>query len=308
MTKAPAPRPAPGPLMRSAAWASIGVASGLVVLKAAAWQWTGSVAILASLVDSALDALAAGVNLAAIHFALAPADREHRFGHGKLEAVAALAQATLIAGSAVALSVSAVHRMLHPQPVQATGAGLLVMGIATVATWALVRYQQGVIRATGSVAIRADSLHYTGDLLMNVAVAISLALTAWLGWHALDPACGIVVAGIVARGAWQIVRDAFDVLLDRELPDERRAAIEAAVLAHKEVLGVHDLRTRMSGVQPFVQFELELDGARTLTDAHRICDEVEADVRAQMPGAEVLVHAVPRLGDGNELGALQAPK
>jgi ferrous-iron efflux pump FieF len=277
-------------LMRMATRASLAVAVVLLGLKVAAWQWTGSVAMLASATDSLLDALASTVAMLAVHWSLEPADAEHRFGHGKLEPLAGLVQAILVLVSAVVLLQSSVARFVAPRPVDQGALGLVVMAIASAATLALVRYQAHVVRQTGSTAVSADALHYGTDLLMNLAVAVALVGAWGFGWLWLDPLLGLVVAVLVGRSAAQIGWDAIQLLMDRELPEDDRRRITEVVCRHPEVLGLHDLRTRRSGLHRFVQFHLELDGDLLLRDAHRIGQEVEAEVAALYPGAEVLVH------------------
>lgn len=280
-------------LMRRATRASLAVALFLAGMKAAAWLGTGSVSMLGSMLDSVVDATASGVTLLAVHVSLQPPDREHRFGHGKLEPLAALLQAVLIGGSCAGLVYSAVERLRVPRPVEQGLVGVAVMGVATVATLLLVRFQRHVIANTGSSAVTADSAHYTSDLLMNLAVALSLLATTWLGWTLVDPLLGLAVAVLVGRGAWHIGHDAVQLLMDREFPDEQRRHIKDLVLGHPEVRGIHDLRTRQSGMQRFIQFHMELDGAMPLSRAHTIGEEVEATIQAQFPDAEVIVHADP---------------
>jgi ferrous-iron efflux pump FieF len=277
-------------LMRMATRASLAVAVVLLGLKVAAWQWTGSVAMLASATDSLLDALASTVAMLAVHWSLEPADAEHRFGHGKLEPLAGLVQAILVLVSAVVLLQSSVARFVAPRPVDQGALGLVVMAIASAATLALVRYQAHVVRQTGSTTVSTDALHYGTDLLMNLAVAVALVGAWGFGWLWLDPLLGLVVAVLVGRSAAQIGWDAIQLLMDRELPEDDRRRITEVVCRHPEVLGLHDLRTRRSGLHRFVQFHLELDGDLLLRDAHRIGQEVEAEVAALYPGAEVLVH------------------
>jgi ferrous-iron efflux pump FieF len=280
-------------LMRRATLASVAVALILIVAKLAAFLVTDSVAILSTLVDSLLDALASLLNLVAVRHALQPADREHRFGHGKAEALAGLGQAGFIAGSAAFLLFEAGRRLISPQPLAAETVGIGVMVASIVLTIGLVRYQRYVIDRTRSVAISADSLHYKGDVLVNASVIVSLLAGAALGWTWLDPAFAIAIAGYIAYCAWQILREVLNVLMDRELPDVERAQIRKIALAHSEVRALHDLRTRRSGMMTFIQFHLELDGAIKLTRAHEISDEVEADVLAAFPGAEVIIHQDP---------------
>jgi ferrous-iron efflux pump FieF len=280
-------------LMRRATRASLAVAIGLIAIKAAAWWWTDAVSLLASLLDSTTDALASGVTLVAVHASLEPADEEHRFGHGKLEPLAGLAQAVLVMGSAIWLAVSAVRRLLNPQPIALGGIGIAVMIIASAATLALVRYQRKVSLATRSTAVNADRLHYESDLLMNAVVIVSLAATSWLGWKLLDPLLGLCVAVLVARSAWQIAWDSVQLLMDREFPDDERQALADAVLKHPEVRGVHDMRTRRSGTLAFVQFHVELDPEMSLRKAHVVTEAIEMALRKAYPHAEILIHVDP---------------
>lgn len=280
-------------LIRRAARASLAVAAVLIVVKFAAWLATGSVAVLSSLVDSALDAIASAVNFIALRHALQPADREHRFGHGKAEAIAGLAQSAFVAGSALFLTVESVSRLIRPQEIAYGGAGIAAILLSMVLTFALVRFQSFVVARTGSTAIGADSLHYRADLLVNAAIVGALAAATWLDTSPIDPLVALLVAGYILRSAWAIMRTALDGLMDRELPDADRARIVAIVRSHPEVRGVHDLRTRRAGIQPFVQLHLELDGSMTLLEAHTVSDRVEAAIVAAFPGAEVIVHQDP---------------
>jgi ferrous-iron efflux pump FieF len=282
-----------GTLMQRAALAAIAAAAVLVLLKAAAWWWTGSVAMLASLADSGLDLLASGINAVAIRHALTPADREHRFGHGKAEAVAGLAQSALVAGSALFLSYESVRRILAPEPIAAEALGVAVMVVAMAATLALILYQRSVIRRSGSLAVAADRLHYLGDLAANAAVILALVLAGWLGWLWIDGVFGLVIAATIAWSAWSIARQAFDQLIDRELPDIDRARIKALAAAVPGVLDVHDLRTRASGVNVFVQLHIAVDAGLTVEAGHDISDAAEAAVLSEFPNAEILVHTDP---------------
>ncbi len=280
-------------LLRSATMASVAVAMFLVMLKLVAFYLTDSVAMLATLVDSMLDTVASLLNLYAVHHSLTPADQEHRFGHGKAESLAGLAQGAIISGSAVFLLLTAGERLLHPLPISHSRIGIIVMLISIALTLALVFYQRFVISKTDSVAIAADSLHYLSDVLVNVSVIVALILSDILGWTLADPIFGLCVAGYIIYSAWQIVRQSLDHLMDHELPDDERAHITRIVLSHPEVCSLHDLRTRASGQDQFIQFHLEMDGQLSLLDAHRISDEVEAMVREAFPQAEVIIHEDP---------------
>jgi len=280
-------------LMRLATYASVGVAVVLVVVKIVAWKMTGSVSLLSSLVDSLLDGLASAVNLLAVRQALTPADEEHRFGHGKAESLAAIGQSAFIAGSAVFILIEAGTRLLSPQPLDSGGVGIAVMLLSIVATLGLVTLQRYVIRETRSVAIQADSLHYMGDLLMNASVITALVLATQLGWLWADPLFGLGIGLFILWTAAGIVRTALNDLMDRELPDAERVRIAEITLEDRRVLALHDLRTRSSGPNAFIQMHLEMDGGLTLREAHAIADAAEARIRRAFPDAEVLIHQDP---------------
>ena len=279
--------------MRFATYASVFVASTLVLIKLGAWLLSDSVAVLSSLIDSALDAAASLLTLFAVHHALAPADREHRFGHGKAESIAALGQAAFITGSAIFLLFESSHRLMRPQPLDHGDLAIVVMVMSVVLTFALVRLQLYVVHRTGSLAIGADSVHYKADLLVNAGIIVSLVLSTRLELPRADLLIAIAVASYILYSAWQIGNEALDSLMDRELSEQDRDRIGAIVEAHTEVKGLHDLRTRMAGTKFFIQLHLELPGAMTLHDAHIISDQVEAELLAEFPGAEVIIHQDP---------------
>jgi ferrous-iron efflux pump FieF len=279
--------------MRGAAYAAVAVSAVLVVLKAVAYFVTGSVAMMASLADSALDLFASSINLFAITQSLTPADREHRFGHGKAEPLAGLAQGAFIAGSASFLVVESVNRIVTPRAVERATVGLAVTIVSIVAVLGLVLYQRLAVARTGSIAIRADRMHYLGDLLTNVGVAIGIVLSARFGILIADPLVGLGVAAVLTGSAWIVFRQSYDQLMDRELPDEERERIKAIVRRHPEVRNLHDLRTRAAGICKFVQFHIELDPAINLTRAHEVSDEVENELLAAFPDAQVIIHQDP---------------
>jgi len=280
-------------LMRLATYASVTVASFLILVKLGAWLYTDSISLLSTLIDSLLDVVASLINLFAVRHALVPADREHRFGHGKAEPLAALGQSAFIAGSALFLVFEAGHRLFDPRPVLHSEIGIAVMVVAIVVTFALTRFQAHVVRQTGSVAIQADSLHYVGDMLVNGAVIVALLLASELGWAVADPLFGLAIAGYIMFNAWRIARGSLDMLMDRELPEAERRRIREIALANPDVADLHDLRTRSSGRRTFIQVHIEMDGNLTLFNAHRVADEVEAALRAAFPGAEVIIHQDP---------------
>ncbi|MBK4987483.1 MULTISPECIES: cation diffusion facilitator family transporter [Pseudomonas] len=279
-------------LLRLATRASLAVASILVVSKALAWWLSGSVSLLAGLTDSALDAVASFLNLLAVHYALRPADDDHRFGHGKAEALAGIAQALFIGGSAVLIGLQAVERLQAPQPLGDTAVGIAVMLLSLALTVALLALQRKVIRVTGSTAVRADSLHYRSDLLLNGSILLALLL-ARFGWPQLDALFGLGIAFYILWSALQIARESTAILMDQELPGDVSDDMARRVLAIDGVQGVHDLRTRMSGNQWFVQLHIELPGQLPLHQAHSLCVQASEVIRQHYPKADVIVHADP---------------
>ena len=281
-------------LMRTATIAALGVAVLLFVLKAIAWIATGSVALFGSLVDSGLDILATGFNFLAVRHALQPPDKEHRFGHGKAEALAGLIQGAFIGGSSAFLLAQSLGRVISPEPVAATGLGIGVTVFSIAATLLLVLYQSYVIRQTRSLAISADELHYRSDLLLNAAVIVALVLSGpALGWFLADAVIGAGIALYIGWSAYMIGRQAYDQLMDREFDDDERARILALAQEHPRVITLHDLRTRRSGRDAFVQLHLELEPSMSLIEAHEIADDVEKKIQAAFPEAEVIIHQDP---------------
>jgi ferrous-iron efflux pump FieF len=281
-------------LLRIATLASVAVALSLVAIKAFAWWYTGSVSVLASLVDSMMDGGASLINLLAVRYALVPADRSHRFGHGKAEALAGLGQSLFILLSGLFLINEAVGRFLAPEVPQQVPVGVAVMVISIGATLGLVMLQRWVIRQTHSTAISADSLHYKMDVLTNAAVLVVLAVSGLgFGLVWLDPLLALLIAGYTLMSVRNILQASLDELLDRELPQEVREAILANVRAHPEVCGAHDLRTRRSGRTEFIELHLELPDEMPLRRAHVICDAVEARLLAEWPKADIVIHQDP---------------
>jgi len=273
--------------------ASVGVAAILIVAKLGAWLATGSVALLSSLIDSLLDAAASILNLFAVRQATVPADREHRFGHGKAEPLAVLGQSAFLAGGAVLLIAEAVQRLIRPVAVVNTRAGIAVSVFSIVVTIGLVLYQRSVVRRTGSLAIGADELHYRGDLLVNLAVIAALMLGNWLQTPFFDPLFGAAIGLWILYAAARVAGLSLRELMDRELPDGERDNIRAIVRRQPEVLAVHDLRTRVAGPTAFIQLHIEMDGDITLARAHQISDAVEARLQEAYPHAEIIIHQDP---------------
>ena len=280
-------------LATRAALASVSVAFMLLGLKSwAAWS-THSMAMLGSLADTGLDLIASLVTLAGVRIAAAPADSDHRFGHGKAEALVALFQTVLITLSAGWIGYHSVERLVDGAE---TGAAELGIGVSLVAmgmTLLLIFYQRHVIAQTGSVAISTDRVHYQSDLLLNGSVIVALVLDQFLGLVGADAIFGLFIAAWLLVGAWRASSHAIDQLMDREWPEEKRAAFLAAAAKHPELAGLHDLRTRTSGSNHFVQFHVWVPGDWTVSHAHDRIDAVEEALQRRFPGTEILIHLDP---------------
>lgn len=273
----------------------------LLALKIYAAAQTGSVALLGSLADTGFDVLASILTLISVRYASLPADSNHRFGHGKAEALSALAQVVLISVSALVIAWRAIVRLGSGETTAHPEYGIGVSIVAIAATLGLLAYQRHVVRKTGSVAIHADHVHYQSDLLLNVAVIIAIILDTMLRVKGADPLFGIGIALWLLWGASRAVRMALDQLLDHEWPDEKRARFLEVAMRHPELKGIHDMRTRSSGANDFCQFHVWVDPDMTVLKAHKIMDEVEAELMLEFPGVEVLIHTDPE-GHKDERG------
>jgi ferrous-iron efflux pump FieF len=278
---------------RRAALASVATAILLGALKGyAAWK-TGSVAVLASLADSLLDLVASLVTLGGVHWAAQPADREHRFGHGKAEALAALFQVMVIAASAVAILARAIDRVVNPQPSGAPEYGIGVSLVAIAVTLALTSYQRSVVRRTGSIAIGTDRVHYQSDLFLNGSVIVALVLESYFGLGGADALFGIAIAFWLLFGAWRASVAAIDQLMDKEWPEEKRGRFVEIAARHPELKGLHDLRTRTSGNCDFVQFHIWMDPKMSVAEAHDVVEALEHALGTEFPDTEILIHIDP---------------
>lgn len=282
-----------GDLKKRAITASLTVATVLIVAKALAYVMTDSISLLSSLMDSCFDLITSALAFVSITHAAHPADHDHRFGHGKIEALGALAQGLMILGTAVFLFIEGLKRIAVPQAVERPLIGVAVMALSIVLTFALISYQKRVIAHTKSIAVTVDNLHYTGDLWMNVAVLAALGLGYLTGWAFIDPLFTIGIAIWLLAGAVAVGKHTFDILLDRELPEEDRRKILSLVASHTEVRGVHDLRTRNTGERVFIEFHMEVDGSLAMSRVHDMMDEVEEMLFKAYPKSEVLIHPEP---------------
>ena len=280
-------------LRRVAATASLALAVTLTLAKLGAALASGSVAVLASLVDSLADIVAAGITYVSVRVSQLPPDRGHRYGHGKAEALTAMTQSYLIGGSALFVVVDALTRLGAPAPIHHVGWVIAILAAAIAATFGLLAFQAYVVSRTGSQAIAADSLHYRGDLATNLTVIASLLVAERLGWLWFDPLIAVVIALYLGWLAWGIGRRAINTLMDHELPRVERQRVKEIVQAHDDVLGMHDLRTREAGGTVFIELHVELDPKMTIAAAHVVTDSLEAELMAAFPDAEVIIHQEP---------------
>ena len=266
----------------------------LVALKTwAAWN-TGSAAMLGSLADSALDLVASMVTFFGVMIAAQPADKDHRFGHGKAEAIAAMIQVVLIALSAFGILLRSVEQWVEGSRVQAPEEGIGVSLVAIAVTLILLAWQRFVVARTNSVAIKTDHVHYQSDLLLNIAVIAALSLDAYGGIAGADPVFGIGIALWLVYHAWEAGREAIDHLMDREWPEEKRRKFVELAARHDELANLHDLRTRTSGSRDFVQFHVDMPGSMTVARSHDIIERVERDLMEHFPNMDLLIHIDPK--------------
>ncbi|MFC7535782.1 cation diffusion facilitator family transporter [Sphingomonas sp. GCM10030256] len=280
-------------LSTRAALASVAMALSLLVAKVWAAVATDSTAMLGSLADTALDLVASLVTLAGVRIAALPADTDHRFGHGKAEALVALGQTVLIAASGIGIGWRAIHRLIEGAPTANAELGVGVSIAAMAGTLLLLSYQRQVIRKTGSIAIQTDNIHYKSDLLLNAAVIAALVLDQWLRVRGADAAFGVAIAAWLMWGAWRAAGDSVDQLMDKEWPVGKREAFLAAVAEFPELKGIHDVRTRTSGAHDFIQFHVWVPQDWTIREAHERLDSAEEALQRRFPGTEILMHLDP---------------
>ncbi len=282
-------------LMKRAGFASMATATILIIMKLVTYLLTGSMAILSSLFDSIQDAMTSTINLIAIKHATEPADNNHRFGHGKAQALGGVSQACIIAIASLFLLKESIHRLFEPQEITEIGLGIGITVIALLFTIILTRFQKYVVQKTGSLSIKADMAHYTGDILMNIGVIVSMVLSVLFKWTFVDALFGIGVAVYLLVVVYQIIQESFKMLMDTEMPVAFRKKIFHLTQSFPAVLEIHDLKTRQSGENIFIQFCVHLDKSLTLEQAHDITDEIEEAIVAQIPQAQIIIHVEPHL-------------
>ena len=280
-------------LRRMASMIALVVALGLVVVKVWAWLATGSISLLTSAADGLVDVVASSVTFAGVRYAARPADRGHRYGHGKAEAVAAFVQALLLAGAALGLGAESIHRLFVPEVLNQTGLGIWVIVASSAIAAGLVGMQTLVVRRSGSTAIAADRAHYVTDVAVNLAVLVALLLERFLDWTRADAIGALAISVYMVWNARGMAAQALLQLLDRELDEADRTRIEAAVLGCDGVKGLHDMRTRNGGDRVFVEFHVEVDGSLTVEAGHTIGDNAEKAVQRLFQAADVVAHLEP---------------
>lgn len=279
-------------LVKRAALSATILATSLLIVKIFAWWYTGSVSLLAALVDSLVDIAASLTNLFVVRYALQPADADHTFGHGKAESLAVLAQSMFISGSALFLFLTGIQHLASPGTLRTPLIGIIVTVVALCSTLLLVTFQRWVVRKTRSQAIRADMLHYQSDVIMNGAILAALVLSSY-GFERADALFALGIGVFILYSALRMGYEAVQLLLDRALPEEEHSAIVDTATRWPGVEGVHDVRTRQSGPTKFIQLHLELKDELPLVQAHHVADQVEKALLKQFPGSDVIIHQDP---------------
>lgn len=281
-------------LKKMATYASVLTALILISIKMIALNQAYSVSLLSSLIDSTLDSLASLVSLVAVRHAMQPADKEHRFGHGKIEALAGLGQFIIIILSALYVMYEAMSHFYEKAPSADHRFSLVVMGVSTILTLLLVWFQSAVIKQTRSIAIAADSAHYKADTFINIGVILAIIATSWTGLAYIDSLFGLGIALYIIISTLKGSFEAFNVLMDRELSDKTRQEIKKIILKHPEAVSFHELRTRSSGTKEFIQVHIVMPDHFSIHDAHRVSDEIERNLKEKFPRADILIHQDPK--------------
>ena len=294
-------------LKKIATTASVSLAVSLTVIKFAASLYTGSLAILSSMVDSLSDIFSSLITFVAVRFSSQPASSGHRYGYGKAEALSALIQSAFIAGSGVFVIYEGIHRLFSPRPVEDSGFGIFIMLVSMAATFGLIAFQKYVIRKTNSLAVAADSMHYMVDMATNLSIVISLVMVKVFDIYWFDTLAALFVSVYLLFNAYKIARDAISLLMDRELSEEVRQSVITLVNNCGFCRGLHDLRTRDLGGIYMFEFHLELEGTLSLYQAHELTDIVEREVKEKFPNSQVIIHQDPAGVDEERLDNLLVP-
>ena len=268
---------------RKATRLTTGASLVLTVLKLAAGLYTGSVAVLASAIDSFFDFLVSGFNVFAVVSTEKPHDETYNYGRGKMEGLAATIEGLFILGSAGFIIRQAVNKLLHPHPLSTLALNLAMgmMVLSILAAGGITAYLRWASRHSRSLVLKADALHYKTDVYSNSAILLALVIIRFTGWQPADPLLGIGIALFIAKESLPLIRQGLDMLLDRALPEDLVKQINAIATHHSPfVNGAHELKTRRAGDINFVELHLVFDEEIPLGKAHRIADEIEMRIRS----------------------------
>ena len=282
-------------LKNSAARLSIIAAIFLIALKVATGWLTGSLSVWASLLDSLLDLFASTLNFIAVRASSRPADDDHAYGHGKAESLTSLFQGIVIGASGLFIIWEAVHRIIEPHETRSALVGVSSMSIAILTSAWLVRRLRRVARETDSPALSSDAVHYAADIYINASVLLALLITVLTGWRLADPLISLGIALYILKAAFNLSHESINVLMDRRLPDEVDAKLAEIIARYGDdgVRGFHDLRTRRSGSQKFIDFHLEVDRNKRFEEAHDLTVKILRAIEAEVPRSKVHVHTDP---------------
>lgn len=276
-------------LKRSAVYLAVVVSVSLVLLKLVAWNMTKSVSVQASMLDSMLDALTSFINFFALRYSLQPADAEHRWGHGKAEALAGFTQGVFIALFTCFLIFSIIYRLFYPEPLSPSLVGIGIVAFGGFMTLSLVSWQKYVVRKTGSLIIQADSVHYETDLFSNFGILLSLYVSMKFNFVYVDFMVGVLIATYLITTVWKILWSSIDVLMDKELDLAIKQRIIELALAHPDVEEVNDMRTRSGGTRRFVQFALKFKKIQRVEDIEKITQTIYANIHAVFPDMDITI-------------------
>lgn len=272
---------------------AVGAAAFLVVLKAAAAVATGSLALGSAALDSLVDLFVSGANYLVLRRAAAPPDADHAYGHGKFENIAALFQGVFLLVAGGSLVWAGVNRLVDLTLPRETGWGIAVLAVSILASLLVSRALTRAARQIDSPALKADSLHYETDLWVNGAALVALLVVRWTGWAPADPLVALGVAVLVFRAGGTLVLEALGDLSDRGLPPDELDRIRSVVATFPEVVGMHDLRTRRSGGQRFIELHLEIPLSTSFEEAHALMVRVLRAIETELPRSKVFVHGDP---------------
>ena len=280
-------------LKKLATTASLALAIFLTIIKTFGVLYTGSLSVLSSMIDSLADIFASLITFFAVHISSRPADKEHRYGHGKAEALSALIQSAFICGSGFFIIYDAVIRFLSPRTIPQSWIGIIIMIISLILTICLIIFQHYVAKRTKSQAIIADALHYYVDVITNFGIIFSLFIVHQWNIFWIDTITAIIVSAYLIFNAYKLATDAISLLMDKELDDSIREHITKIALSSDHIMGIHDLRSRNMGDKYIFELHLELDGNLALAQAHQYTNNVEKSIKQAYPGAQIIIHQDP---------------